>query len=92
MATSESFTNDVTNNFFPEKNIGRCGHKTTTESVRSSPKVGKAAVTRSVEEALPRSKVRPGTGGSSQGSASPPYAVVEKVQVLFIENWNGDIF
>jgi hypothetical protein len=54
--------------------------------------VGKAAVTRSAEEAVPRSKVRPGTGGSSQGSASPPYAVVEKVQVLFTENLKGDIF
>ncbi len=65
-----------------KKNIGRRGLKTTAESVKSSPKVGgKAAVTRSVEEAVPRSKVRPGTGGSSQGSASPPYAVVEKVQV-----------
>ncbi len=60
--------------------------------MRSSPKVVKAAVTRSADEAVPRSKVRPGTGGSSQGSASPPYAVVEKVQVMFIENWKGDIF
>ncbi len=61
--------------------------------MKLSPKVGgKAAITRSVEEAVPRSKVRPGTGGSSQGSASPPYAVVEKVQVLFTENWKGDIF
>ncbi len=77
---------------FPEKNIGRRGLKTTTESVKSSPKVGKAAVMRSVEEAVPRSKVRPGTGGSSQGSASPPYAVVEKVQVLFTDNLKGDIF